>query len=142
MILFLDFDGVLRSLNSEKGTLTFTPQLERVLRGYPDIEVVISSSWREEHDLASLRSLFSPDIGARIIDATPVFDYLSHHYVRQAEIEAWLRESKREAEPWIALDDDDWLFEPAHPNLLLVDSTIGFDEKAEQAFRDCIASKL
>lgn len=135
MVLFLDFDGVLRSLHGEKDKLPFIPRFERVLREYPDIEIVISSSWREDHELTSLRALFSPDISARIVDKTPVFEYLDHLHVRQAEVMAWLQKHRKEAESWVALDDDDWLFEPGHPNLILVDPQTGFDQSAESALR-------
>lgn len=131
MILFLDIDGVLRPLFGDKKDLPFIPRLEAVLRAYPEVEVVISSSWREDHDLESLRALFSLDIRDRIVGRTPVLDYLDHHYIRQAEVLAWLQEQKREGESWIALDDDDWLFEPKHPNLILVNSEVGFDLKIE-----------
>jgi hypothetical protein len=141
MLLFLDFDGVLRPLHGEKAVFPCLRRLEQVLREHPDIDIVISSSWREEHELPALRNHFSPDIGARIIDSTPVFEYLDHVHVRQAEITEWLQGHKREAELWIALDDDDWLFEPAHPNLVLVDPEFGFDEKAEKAFRKALSEK-
>ena len=138
MILFLDIDGVLRPLFGEKYVLPFLSRLERVLREHKDIEVVISSSWREDQELESLRTHFSLDIRARIVSCTPVLDYLDYHHVRQAEIMAWLSENQREHEIWVALDDDDWLFEAEHPNLILVDPERGFDFKAEALLRERI----
>src|SRR5690606_8722674 len=113
----------------EEGTLVHVPRFEQILRDYPDIDVVISSAWREEHSIEVLRALLSPDICPRIIGSTPIFDFLDHSYVRQAEIAAWLKENNREEEQWIVLDDSDWLFSPNCLNLILIDAEIGLDEK-------------
>lgn len=136
MILFLDFDGVLHPLDRKDGVFTHLPRFERVMRDHPDIDVVVSSAWREVHSLETLRAFFAPDIGGRIIGSTPIFDFLEHSYVRQAEIMAWLRDHEREDVQWIALDDSDWLFAPDCQNLILVDAEMGFDAKAEQTLRE------
>lgn len=142
MILFLDFDGVLHPLERPSGTLTNLPRFEQVMRDHPAVEIVVSSAWREEHPLDTLRSLFAPDIANRIIGITPVFEFLDHSYVRQAEILAWLQDSDRQNEEWVALDDSDWLFAPNSPNLILVDAETGFDPKAEQRLRDYIVTTI
>lgn len=67
-VLFLDFDGVLHVGNS--GTFALLPDLEALLRRYPDVDVVVSSAWRTA-ELAYLRTLFSPDIAPRVIGTTP-----------------------------------------------------------------------
>lgn len=142
MILFLDFDGVLHPLDREEGVLTHLPRFERVMRDHPDIDLVVSSAWREEHSLEALRAFFTPDVGGRIIGSTPIFEFLDHSYVRQAEITAWLREHEREGTQWIALDDSDWLFAPNCPNLILVDAETGFDAKAEHALREHLSKAI
>lgn len=67
-VLFLDFDGVLHLGNS--GTFELLPDLEALLRRYPDVDLVVSSAWRTA-DLSYLRTLFSPDIAPRVIGTTP-----------------------------------------------------------------------
>ena len=133
MILFLDFDGVLHPLNREDGALSRLPQLEITLRKFNEIDIVISSAWRQEYSLAQLREYFSDDIQKRIIDVTPVLNHLDNRYLRQAEIDLWLRDAGREYEGWIALDDSEWLFPPGCRNLILVDPEVGFDEAVEDA---------
>ena len=46
-ILFLDFDGVLHPGN--RGTFERAPMLEMWLLKHPEVDVVISSSWRIEN---------------------------------------------------------------------------------------------
>jgi hypothetical protein len=135
MILFLDFDGVLHPFDRPAGVFTLLPEFERVVREFADVDIVISSAWREAHTLDQLRLFFSADIRDRIIDATPIFDALSHEYVREAEIMAWLRAAGRASEPWVAIDDIEWFFSPGCRNLILVDTQIGFNENTERELR-------
>ena len=128
MILFLDFDGVLHPAvcAAEADLLCRRPPLESVLRDCAHVDIVISSTWRGSRTLAQLQALFSPDIGARIIGMTPLWQDIQDEasmgtYVRQAEIEAWLRQVGRVWEPWVALDDQPWLFRPFLPNLVRSD---------------------
>jgi len=135
MILFLDFDGVLHPFDCPDGMFTLLSDFERVMRDFPEVDIVISSSWREAHALDELRGLFSPDIARRIIDATPIMRDFTHECVRELEILAWLREVGREKEPWVAIDDFEKFFSPGCENLVLTDTNIGFDERVERELR-------
>lgn len=139
MILFLDFDGVLHPVNREDGVFSREEHLARVLRDYPHVQVVISSSWRCDYTLANMKTFFLTDLRSRIIGVTPHFmgDGLDHENfdLREQEIYAWLRSAGREHEPWIALDDSDWLFSSSCLHLLLVDASTGFDDVTERALR-------
>lgn len=86
-VLMLDFDGVLHP--AQAGTLIYLPVLEAWLRRHPDVDVVVSSNWRDTHTLDELRSLFSVDIQPRVIGTTPTIEdayredeilALVHHY--------------------------------------------------------------
>ncbi len=136
MILFLDFDGVLHPsiCVSDADLLCRRPLLESVLRDAPHIDIVISSTWRETRTLNQLQAMFSPDIGVRIVGVTPQWQEIQDPtvmgtYVRQAEIEAWLWQSDRAWESWIALDDQPWLFRPFLPNLVRSDPATGLTEE-------------
>lgn len=131
MVLFLDFDGVLHPVSRETGAMVFVPNFERAMQDYSSVEIVISSAWRENNSLEELRLHFSKGFNERIIDVTPVLHHLDHKFLRQAEITAWLRESGREYESWVAIDDSEWLFTPQCKNLILINGDIGFDEQAE-----------
>lgn len=139
-ILFLDFDGVLHreNLTSRQPLLSQLPLLEDVLREFPEVEVVISSTWRlkwPDQGLATteLRKHFSSDIAQRVVGVTP------HHltldsklapdgmdvYHRHWEIETWLRTHRPHSTTWVALDDRPYLFKPFLKNLMEIDPTTG-----------------
>lgn len=93
---------------------------------------MISSTWRTAQTLDDLKAYFSPDLAPRIIDVTPAWrdlpdllDTISHTYVRQVEIEGWLRASERPWEIWIAIDDKAYWFKPFLPNLIISDARFG-----------------
>jgi hypothetical protein len=129
MILFLDFNGV---LHPREGDNRFTrlPLFEAYMR-MPEakkIRLIISSAWRQTHEIDRLRSFFSPDIALRIRGATPVLQTYRTRHQRTEEIKAWL--SKHAARSWAALDDDIEVFAPAlRPRLALCDGTVGLMEK-------------
>jgi hypothetical protein len=136
MILFLDFDGVLHPAvcASDADLLRCRPLLESVLHACPHVDIVISSTWRESRTLAQLQTLFSVDIGARIVGVTPQWQELQDDasmgtYVCQAEIEAWLRHAGRAWEAWVAIDDQLRLFRPFLPNLVRSDPATGLTEE-------------
>jgi hypothetical protein len=135
MTLFLDFDGVLHPFSRPHGPLVHVPHFEHVLRDFPDVDIVISSAWREAHSLEQLRAFFSEDIAQRIVGVTPQLDSMKHPFVREAEIVAWLRDAGRADDGWIALDDIASFFSPWCANLLLVDNEVGFDKTTESELR-------
>ncbi|WP_255992034.1 HAD domain-containing protein [Chitinolyticbacter albus] len=136
-MLFLDFDGVLHPMSpSSFNMLPFEllPRFEAVLRDYPSVKVVISSSWREIMPWEELLGLFSEDLRDRLLGATPVLA-ASTPYLRQAEIELWVQQHATVSVPWIAIDDIPTLFDPASENVLYCDSERGFDEAVERQLR-------
>ena len=145
MILFLDFDGVLHPLPDpqQPGQELFTrlELLEQVLRELPEVEVVISSSWREAHPLEELRTYFSRDLQHRIVDVTPVRIADSeapaevHEFVRHCECLAWLRRARRTHTRWLAIDDVASLWAPGCANLLLIDGSTGLTAESVQLLR-------
>lgn len=135
MILFADLDGVVHPHIGYRPELLFCKLrlLENVLRQRPGVEVVISSTWRLQRSLPDLRQIFSDDIAPRVIGVTPQWEDFQDQnswgaYVRQAEIEAWMREANRPWEDWIAVDDQAQLFRPFCRNLVLTDSNSGLTE--------------
>lgn len=143
MILFLDFDGVLHPEfgNRDEDLFRHRARLENLLREFPNVEIVISSSWRQTRLLAQLQALFSPDIGARIVGVTPDWQDLPElyevigNYPRHVEVEGWLRQANRNWEDWVALDDRGYWFRPFLANLVLCDPDTGMDEIVEQKLR-------
>jgi|GEM_PF-5953435 len=110
-VLFLDFDGVLHAGRS--GTFELLPDLEALLRRYPDVDVVVSSAWATA-DLSSLRALFSPDIAPRVIGTTP--DLQAQGLRREHEIRQVL--FRHGIARWVALGGKPETF-PIYPRQLV-----------------------
>ena len=105
MIIFLDFDGVTHTIqSSELGYFQHVPALEEVLREFPSVQIVISSSWRFFEDFEQLKSHFSPAFRERIIDVTPTLEPNWLHHARFLEISAWIEQNDYWGD-WLALDD-------------------------------------
>lgn len=117
-VLFLDFDGVLHVGNS--GTFELLPDLEALLRRYPDVDVVVSSAWRTA-ELAYLRTLFSPDIAPRVIGTTP--DLEAQGLKREHEIRQVL--FRHGIARWVALDDKPEFFPIYRRQLVATDFKVG-----------------
>lgn len=118
-VLFLDFDGVLHPRTS--GTGRHIPALEALLRRHPQVELVVSSTWKHQYSVEDLKGWFSSDIQERVIGVTPDLPNLPG--ARQLEIEAWLR--MRSSRRWLALDDEPALFSPGCPWLYLTETATG-----------------
>lgn len=112
-ILFLDFDGVLHPSTIEvdwvneggkmtpkaEGLFAHVDALARALEPFPDLRIVVSSSWRSMYPIEELREVLGP-LGHRVIDTTG-----RRVGTRWQDIEGYL--SRRAPVPWIACDDDD-----------------------------------
>jgi len=132
-VIFLDFDGVLNSQTSflyesdrrkkhkEQGVKgpvneTLSPHccaaFQHVLNQYPDVKIVISSTWRELFSLDWLREkLASYHIdSSRVIDRTPK-DHGSGN--RGYEIAWWLNEHP-EVTHYAVIDDNTWGIPEVH----------------------------
>lgn len=116
LVLMLDFDGVLHPY--ESGSLTQLPILEEWLASKPDVDVVISSNWRESHTLAQLKSYFNETLRDRVIGTTPYF----YEKSRLDEIQDVV--AKYGIRSWIALDDDVDEFNDQH-RLVVTDASKG-----------------
>lgn len=109
-ILSLDFDGVLHPFGAQRAKLfSKMPLIYRILEQYPDVYVIIHSSWRQVHDADVLKQqLFGtrPDLESRFLGVTPV-EVMS----RWESIEAWVEQHKPRSV--CVLDDEARLF-PQH----------------------------
>lgn len=148
MILFLDFDGVLHPQFEGQPVpvdVAFCHQsrFETIMRDFPNVEIIISSTWREQFSLDDLRAKFSPDIATRITGTTPrVADALPPRMVmvREWEIVTWLHTHDRQNEPWIAVDDSDWQFQSQRDHLVACKAYLGLDDTAESQLRAALKS--
>lgn len=127
VILFLDFDGVLHPdpPSSSAPLMCRAPLLQAWLEQYPQVSVVISSTWRLKRTLPQLQALF-PEWSDRIIGVTPNIPQES--YQRQRECESWMSDHSKPWVPWLALDDRAWNFRPFERRLVLTDPKAGLTE--------------
>lgn len=131
-VLAVDFDGVLHP--GFRGTFTLAPLLCEWLILNLDVDVIISSTWRLEHDLAALRKCF-PDtrVRHRILGVTPEAPD-NTQFARQLEVEAWIRKN-RPASLFAALDDETTLFRPGCPWLVATELREGLQPHHLEAVR-------
>lgn len=133
MILFLDFDGVLHEdpCFEEARLFARAPDLAQALEPFPEVRIVLSTSWRTERTLAEMSQPLPESLRARVIDATPLITASDspaalRPYRRHAECACWLQRQGHEQTPWFALDDRPSLFAPHCEQLVLCDSNVGF----------------
>lgn len=147
-ILFLDFDGVVHPEPCYDASLhfCFLWRIEAVLEDFQDLQIVISSTWRESRSLQQLKEIFESKYQHRVIGVTPswkdipqVLDVVG--YQRQAEIEGWLRASNEPWRPWVAVDDKPYLFKPFLSSLVKTNPVTGYDETTDRRLREKLKSK-
>lgn len=141
-ILFLDIDGVLHPDPPQPDQcLRSLPRLVAVLKDFPEVEVVISSLWRERLSLDELREIFPADLRDRIIGVTPIAQRVDGWLParREGEILEWLAVAGRALKPWIALDDAGWQFTQHRDRLVECVFYDGLDDRIEALLREKLA---
>lgn len=144
MLLFLDFDGVLHPEAADmpipaEQVFCHLAALEQVLREFPQVIVVISSSWRETVEMSVLIGLFSEDIQPRIIGATPTGGpdpYGAGHISREDEIRVWLFAHGGIEQVWVALDDLAHQIVLHRQRLVACDPRTGMDSRSFAQLRE------
>jgi HAD domain in Swiss Army Knife RNA repair proteins len=145
MILFLDFDGVLHPANPSEALFTKVPRLANWLDTWPQVDVVISSSWRVAHSQQKMVEMLGPIIGSRVVGCTPWLaqarddnvypaaktTVLTHE--RQVQVQAWMASSWDPGRAWVALDDMPYLFEPDCARLVVCAGRQGLSRESVQA---------
>ena len=123
LLLYLDYDGVLHHekvlwhpkigayLSAPDGYVLFqhVELLERMLAPYPQVKIVLSTSWVRRYGCAKSAKQLRPALRARVIGAT------FHSKMNELEfgekprgMQVWEDVLKRRPRAWLALDDD-WL---------------------------------
>lgn len=128
-IIFLDFDGVLhREIEANFANL---PLLEQYLHKMPEVEIVISSAWRETLSFTELKAIFSASLQHRICGVTPMLECGYNVGGRQREVEKFLADNNLDENNacWLALDDIEQFFDYGYKNLIVVNGNTGFTKK-------------
>lgn len=170
MIIFLDFDGVLHhekvtikrlgqtarmflkphearyltkdgNLVCGKDLFEHAERLANVLQPYPDIKIVISSTWRGHFSIETIKSFLPASLASRVVGITPIHYRSGDDGMRLHEIQIYLKENELTGEQWIAIDDNRRLFYDyigAHSNLFLIEDQKGFNDDAAAAFAEIL----
>jgi hypothetical protein len=143
--LFVDIDGVfiredkLNEINEtldENGIPIFESAciqaFTNVVSAYEQIKIVISSSWKETFDYATITSRFPESIRNRIEGITPsIWSFLKEidlpKYVRHQEVLEYLRTTNATDAYWIAIDDLPHHY-PPNINIVATNPYVGFDD--------------
>lgn len=129
-LLFLDFDGVLHPNGATKPNLfSRASALTEVLNMHPELEVVVSSSWRFHHRWEDLLALLPKALADRFSACTGPAEPGKHQ--RYREITSFVRqqgESGASNRPWRALDDAAWEFPAQCSELIACDGSVGAQE--------------
>lgn len=147
LVLFLDIDGVLHP-EGVGADLEFyhLDNFQTVLRQFPAVRVVVSSTWRLSMSLEVLRHHFAVDIQDRIVGVTS--DLRSIHPplgLRQRECESWI-ERNCPGSSWLAVDDRKSYFDDDCPFLFLIphvyDGGVGLDAEQAELLRQRLSTVL
>lgn len=130
-LLFLDFDGVLHPNGTVlSGLFARADALMCVLDEHPELEVVVSSSWRFHHGWDELLGILPNRLAGRVTASTGV--ELPGKCQRHREIDAFVKlqaTTNPGNRPWRALDDASWEFPPGCTELIPCDGALGLQHE-------------
>jgi hypothetical protein len=126
-VLFIDADGVLHPEPPRSGfhRLCWLPHLVELLAPYPDVRVVVHSSWRLDMPQDYIARLMAP-LGAQYAGVTKGAG-------REASIRAWLKESAEKVRSYRVLDDMPREFREGWTELIICPSREGLTHPGVQA---------
>ncbi|WP_071658868.1 HAD domain-containing protein [Duganella sp. HH101] len=117
--IFLDYDGTLHrghalvdedgtvSLDSENTLFEFAPLLVNLLKPYPQVEIVLTTSWLDTFPLEKVISYLPVSLAKRVVGATDdikvPFGYLQDGSARTYRIRSYVFAHR--LKNWLALDD-------------------------------------
>lgn len=122
-ILYLDYDGVLHHENClwhpRRGAYLDAPQryslfqhaelLEHLLAPYPDVKIVLSTSWVLRYGCSATAKRLPPGLRARVIGATFHSRHMLAEEFRSLPRGLQVTEDamRRQSRNWLALDDNE-----------------------------------
>jgi hypothetical protein len=133
VLMFLDIDGVLHPISAGVQFVdSCVKSLAEAISEF-NVEIVVSSTWRESYSLGELRSLLAP-LQKPVIDVTPVIDDPFVYYVRYREVIQYLEIKGQSDRSWIAVDDTAGFYPTSAP-VFLTHPRIGFSHADVERFK-------
>lgn len=127
--LFLDFDGVLHGEQYNWQLFSHMDKLcEAIIAHKDNLRIVISSSWREDYSLETLKEPFWEEVRPLIVGITPSHEESFAPLARFGEIKHYCQNNNISDNDWIALDDMAILFPEECQNLILTNSLTGLSD--------------
>lgn len=120
-----------------KNLFEHVEQLETALAPFPDVRIVLSTSWREHFRPGTLLRFLTPSLATRVIGQTPHCNKHGGVGSRLYEVLAFLEGNGLADEQWVALDDQAQLFwddTENPPDNLFILGKDGLTETATVAF--------
>ncbi len=120
LALYLDFDGVLHpervwwhpivgpylSDPGDDKLFQHTALLERLLAPYPDVRIILSTTWVRHYGIAKAAKELRPALRERVVGATFNGRMNAEPFFRVARgQQVWADVQKRKPRDWLALDD-------------------------------------
>lgn len=140
--VFIDFDGCMHTYSSD-ARCDLAKNLKIIVKAFPDIKFVFSTSWSEYQPFERLLSYMPADIESYFVGNTTITKGYECKHVRYLECKEWLKHHDPECNDneWIAIDDNSYLFPPECSNLFLCDPKIGFSEEVANQFVNVILER-
>ena len=150
-LLYLDFDGVLHpdrvylnqerrpELHGEGNLFMWEPRLCEVLAPYPEVKVVLATSWVTRLGLDRVMAFLSESVRARVIGTSaPARRRYGDAPVRAFEVQRHVRETLPDS--YVIVDDDAWDWDAASRERLVLcnpDRGLG-DAAAYECLKDLL----
>lgn len=138
VIVFLDFDGVLNSINTILNSdcekqIPFDEEsiksLKKIIEAYPEVRFVISSSWRKVYSLEQIKE----QMKQQGIEPSLILGVTSPNLSKDKSIEEWILNKRPNR--FIILDDD-VLFDLGHKFFSNQVKTNGFRGLTNQEIKE------
>ena len=130
LVLYLDYDGVLHHENvrvsKKTGPFLLAPErytlfqhadlLASLLEPYPDLLIVLSTSWTVRYGVTAATKKLPLELQARVIGGTfherymEKSEFIETHRGQQIAADVY----RRQPRDWLALDDDEEGWHPSH----------------------------
>jgi hypothetical protein len=136
-IIFLDFDGVTHIDGcDEYEEFQYMPFIEKTIKPFlGNWKIVISSNWKNTHELESLKTFFSNDnVKCHVIGVTPKIGNSNNTLInRGKEIEKFIIDNN--VKNYIIIDDQwKFLLPKQKKYAVITDSNKGFTNKSRNKF--------
>jgi len=140
ILIFLDFDGVTHPISGSPMQLRRCMDALKIALNSFQLEVVVSSSWREINTLDELKNILSL-LNVKIQGVTPIINEPFIKYVRYHEVLKYLQDTNQNFRRWIAIDDTKGFY-PEDAPVYCTNPKTGFVEDDIPKFQTMVFNEI